>query len=422
MEKEIQELNNLLQMVKQKAGEKIQELQQVIQDQRDENDDLRNQLETRNSKIESLEAIILELRESLRENAENIEIDKTAILVPEPEKLVDDIKQIQMNAKIADKTKNSINDIGDMETKPTNDASSVEEHHNYIIVLEQANMKLKSELEQSLSEIEYLRSKTTELIQCNVKQDSELIRLREHLLTLEENSTHELIQLQSLVEEYKIQIYELESERDQWKSIEQRNDEVLNLQSQLDKLHTEMEEKECIINNLQQVLQQFSKEKDDAVQESVFNLEHKIQSLNEVLKERDALIQSLESELEQRTKNIEQQEQHQQDLAQKNEIIGNLRYEVAQLQSHLSEAIKMMRKGGGEESVDRNLMVNLLIQFINVPYGDKKRFEILKLISNVLNLGTEEQEKIGLIRKRVDDSTSPHEEVIEFNRIFPICG
>ena len=418
MEKEIQELNNLLQMVKQKAGEKIQELQQVIQDQRDENEDLRTQLETRNSKIESLEAIILELRESLREHAENIDLDKTAIQLPEPE---DDIKQIQKNAMIVDKT-NSINDIGNMETKSINDASSVEENRNAKIVLEQANMKLQSELEQSLSEIEYLRSKTTELIQCNVKQDSELIRLREHLLTLEENSTHELIQLQSLVEEYKMQIYELESERDQWKSIEQRNDEVLNLQSHLDKVQAEMEEKECLINNLQQVLQQFSKEKDDAVQESVFNLEHKIQSLNEVLKERDALIQSLESELEQRTKNIEQQEQHQQDLAQKNEIIGNLRYEVAQLQSHLSEAIKMMRKGGGEESVDRNLMVNLLIQFINVPYGDKKRFEILKLISNVLNLGTEEQEKIGLIRKRVDDSTSPHEEVIEFNRIFPICG
>ena len=418
MEKEIQELNNLLQMVKQKAGEKIQELQQVIQDQRDENEDLRTQLETRNSKIESLEAIILELRESLREHAENIDLDKTAIQLPEPE---DDIKQIQKNAMIVDKT-NSINDIGNMETKSINDASSVEENRNAKIVLEQANMKLQSELEQSLSEIEYLRSKTTELIQCNVKQDSELIRLREHLLTLEENSTHELIQLQSLVEEYKMQIYELESERDQWKSIEQRNDEVLNLQSHLDKVQAEMEEKECLINNLQQVLQQFSKEKDDAVQESVFNLEHKIQTLNEVLKERDALVQSLESELEQRTKNIEQQEQHQQDLAQKNEIIGNLRHELAQLQSHLSEAIKMMRKGGGEDSVDRNLMVNLLIQFINVPYGDKKRFEILKLISNVLNLGTEEQEKIGLIRKRVDDSTSPHEEVIEFNRIFPICG
>lgn len=41
------------------------------------------------------------------------------------------------------------------------------------------------------------------------------------------------------------------------------------------------------------------------------------------------------------------------ELAEKTALIGQLRHDIVQLQSHLSEAMRYMKQGSSEDSVDR---------------------------------------------------------------------
>lgn len=50
-------------------------------------------------------------------------------------------------------------------------------------------------------------------------------------------------------------------------------------------------------------------------------------------------------------------------------------------------------------NVDRRLISNLIVQFMTIPRGDGKRFEILKIIASVLHFNEEEQYRVGLIRR-----------------------
>jgi hypothetical protein len=43
----------------------------------------------------------------------------------------------------------------------------------------------------------------------------------------------------------------------------------------------------------------------------------------------------------------------QKELQEKNIIIGQLRHDILQLQTHLNEAMKFMKQGSSEDSVDR---------------------------------------------------------------------
>lgn len=83
---------------------------------------------------------------------------------------------------------------------------------------------------------------------------------------------------------------------------------------------------------------------------------------------------------------------------EKGVLVGQLRHDVIQLQTHLSEAMRLIRKGSADESVDRKLVSNLIIGFITAEHGSSKRYEILSLISSILKLDDSEKAKVGLIR------------------------
>lgn len=51
-----------------------------------------------------------------------------------------------------------------------------------------------------------------------------------------------------------------------------------------------------------------------------------------------------------------------------------------------------------DTAVDRRLVTNILLSFLNAPRGDAKRFEMLKVLSDILGWGETEREKAGLQR------------------------
>jgi hypothetical protein len=70
------------------------------------------------------------------------------------------------------------------------------------------------------------------------------------------------------------------------------------------------------------------------------------------------------------------------------------------LNEHLNEALRRLRRTAMDRdtAVDRRLVTNILLAFLGAPRGDAKRFEMLKVLSDILGWGEPEREKAGLQR------------------------
>ncbi len=62
------------------------------------------------------------------------------------------------------------------------------------------------------------------------------------------------------------------------------------------------------------------------------------------------------------------------------------------------EALRRLRRGTANTSVDRRLVTNILLTFLCTPREDTKRFEMLKLLASILSWSDEERMRAGLQR------------------------
>lgn len=79
------------------------------------------------------------------------------------------------------------------------------------------------------------------------------------------------------------------------------------------------------------------------------------------------------------------------------------------MNEHLMEALRRLRRSSTDTNVDRRLVTNVLLSFLNTPRADSKRFEMLTLLSSILQWDDDEREKAGLQRK--GGSVSPSSSV-----------
>ena len=63
------------------------------------------------------------------------------------------------------------------------------------------------------------------------------------------------------------------------------------------------------------------------------------------------------------------------------------------------EALRRLRRSSTDTNVDRRLVTNVLLSFLNTPRADSKRFEMLTLLASILQWSDDEREKAGLQRK-----------------------
>ena len=89
-------------------------------------------------------------------------------------------------------------------------------------------------------------------------------------------------------------------------------------------------------------------------------------------------------------------------VSSKDSEIQKLKHDIANLQSHLSEAMRRLKTGLNSDIVDKKLISNLIVQFLSLPRGDSKKFEILDVISGILDLSTSDKVKVGLLNDNVD--------------------
>ena len=77
--------------------------------------------------------------------------------------------------------------------------------------------------------------------------------------------------------------------------------------------------------------------------------------------------------------------------------IGKLRHEAIILNEHLTKALTMLKQSSDSESVDKELISNLLISFVAIPRADPRKFEVLDLISSFLNWDDDKKRQAGLL-------------------------
>ena len=93
-------------------------------------------------------------------------------------------------------------------------------------------------------------------------------------------------------------------------------------------------------------------------------------------------------------------------VGSKDSEIEKLKHDIASLQSHLSEAMRRLKSGLNSDIVDKKLISNLFVQFLSLSRGDSKKFEILDVISGILDFSKSDKVRVGLLHDKIN---SPQE-------------
>ncbi|AHY77501.1 ADI_G0057430.mRNA.1.CDS.1 [Saccharomyces cerevisiae] len=300
----------------------------------------------------------------------------------------------------------------------------LEEVQEQLTEYESQNLKLKKKLEATKTENSELQSTIVTL-------NTELENLEK-----EQESTEEVFL------EYESRIEALEDEKHD--IIEKHSKELNTYRKEKDQLNLQVQELMIILENnkqdisdlrterdeLRQALESHEKEK-AVLKNSLNDLELKIEEVDnkreEEVRERDQEVKSLRSQLdteiethnndtealESMKKQLEamkedasMKEKYEEESKQHILQIGKLRHEAIILNEHLTKALAMLKKSSDSESVDKELISNLLISFVSIPRADPRKFEVLELLSNFLNWDEDKKQQAGLISNNESKNSS----------------
>lgn len=147
--------------------------------------------------------------------------------------------------------------------------------------------------------------------------------------------------------------------------------------------------------------------------------EAQVEQLNQLVAEKSLEIEALEQEvtrlkavsddhetsLKQKDDEISQLREEtskitglQEEIHTKQLIIGKLRHEAVILNEHLTKSMGMLKQqlSQSKNTVDRDLISNLILNFVQLPRGDTKKFEALQLISDLLEWDDARKVQAGL--------------------------
>ncbi|CAO3619785.1 unnamed protein product [Mucor fragilis] len=280
---------------------------------------------------------------------------------------------------------------------------------------------IKETLTPRLEQDKQLRQKVNELMQELDSTREELEQSRSDMMLRDQESSqqiesldqeithlsHKLENVQQEREEYEAMAMQLDAEcnqvREQLKSSQL---ELSQLKSHMETEKLEHESEKASLANLQTVLEEFQVTKDAEMQAAVEHIERQLAVAKKSWAEYEERAHIAEAALAKYQQDVGKTQKYEQDIKEKNLLIGKLRHEAIILNEHLVEAMRKLKEETSESNVDRQLITNLLVGFLMAPRGDRKRYDILTIISNVLQLTEEQKEQIGLSRPKHGTSTS----------------
>ncbi|KAI9280462.1 hypothetical protein BY458DRAFT_487445 [Sporodiniella umbellata] len=369
---------------------------------------LRNTLVNLQSTVKNNLSGAEELEKDLKRQITQISMSNND-MIEEKENLRLEHEEIQNQAKSLEKelaeTKSQL-----LETEKKRESLN-KEHQSLLGKLSHIKETLTPRLEQDKQLREKIAELTNELeVSSTLLQENE-----DRIQTFEREYTEEKERLERVIENVTNQLEQTQKKCEEYEAITTDLDiQCGGIQEQLQKTQTELEvlktktaterleresEKTSLVN-LQTVLEEFQATKESEMQAAVGHVQQQLDVAKRSWKEYEKRAIEAEDSLEKFKNSQGKAEKCEREVKEKTLLIGKLRHEAIILNEHLVEAMRKLKEETSEDSVDRQLITNLLVGFLNAPRGDRKKFDILSIISNVLRLNEEEKEKIGLSRPK----------------------
>ncbi|KAG7806786.1 hypothetical protein KL921_004580 [Ogataea angusta] len=354
-------------------------------------EELKRQLEAKDKEISRLQSNSLkEQLEQKTEECEKYQSNYQALL-----SRLSSMKSVFQKMKESEiELENTQNELKTCKETIESLESQAEEKQRIIDSLSLSVASLKDEAANLNAECDKLSKDYTMLKKsAELKDDEQTLEIK-RLETSNKKYAVELQELRSEIEEYLIIVNEekiskqnLLHEMNETKAKnESLNTENRALQEERKLLQDQITDLESRIANLTQT---YEGEKHDLQHQIEVNIT-KASATEQQLQE----AQSKLGEAEQKLTRITDLEN---EVKQKQLTIGKLRHETIVLNEHLMKAMKLVKKESTTETVDRELISNLLISFLQIPRADAKKFEVLQLISNFLNWDDEKKRHAGLL-------------------------
>lgn len=358
---------------------KLSEKDSTIQQLTKEKDDIISPSNQTNEEVESLKTQLQQKVEESEKHKENYD------------KLLSRVSQMKT---IFQKMKESEAKLEEVESGKLKVEKQLEESNAKIKLLEATTMELNSEILNLNSECTKLSEENSELqklIESNqfeMQNDSKRLEDENKLLK------KELREVKSDLEEYQILVQEEKALKVSFYQ------EMNDLKSKYDALeHSKrLTDEKCQklseeIEGLNKTISALKDNEKNTAADVEEQLKSKIDQLNMSVEE----INDLKNLLKEKDHKLEAVAELESSLKEKQLLIGKLRHETITLNEHLNKAMKLVKRESGKETVDRELISNLFISFLQIPRGDNKKFEVLQLLANFLDWDDEKRRHAGLL-------------------------
>lgn len=326
---------------------------------------------------------------------------------------------LKMKTMVADRLKREVENT-------QREKAAHEETKKTLTILNEEFANVRQQLgaveSERAAEIKSLRDELAHIKEDGTHNEGELERLRLHLQEADQEYMLSANTQKDALEEYKKQVFTLENERKSWEvacqterenavkaaeQIEELHIRMANVKSQMDELRIDRDERLAACESLERVLA----EQDELVKKDIENktIEYKIQVQgleNEISTYKDTLTE-YENRINELTLANTELEKVREEADEKDRLISKLRQDTFENHQHLKEAMKRLQNNA--DQVDKPIITNLLISFLQVQRGDPKRFEILQIIASVLKLSDEDRVRIGISRPAAAGDPSVHQ-------------
>ncbi|KAI9101908.1 hypothetical protein DFS34DRAFT_684005 [Phlyctochytrium arcticum] len=373
------------------------------------------------TRVEALETEIAVLRANVTQSSsDDSETMKALVAAQEQvrrlagEKTLLMEKLTQMKNAIAPKLQNEIETSNQLREEVHARDEEIAELRQQITQLATAHDTLRAKAGTSATDAARLHVELETARERADRLEREVDRLRTHLMETEDAQVQDALAIEAQARDLTKQVERAERERDDWEAIagqereaaraalervDDLHDVVESLRGDMERLRLERERDGMAAANLQRVLAEFQDGKDAEIAEAVEDVSKKCAEAERGLAEWQRRAHEAEQKLEGVERDTPSAKRLQADLQERNVVIGKLRHDVVQLQTHLAEAMRRMRDAAAsDENVDRRLITNLLVSFLSAPRADAKRYEILSVIGSVLKFEEDERVKVGLAK------------------------
>ncbi|CAO3626846.1 unnamed protein product [Cunninghamella blakesleeana] len=406
---------NELDNEKKSLMEKITSLEKEISDHQKEKEQLNQKLMEGQQNNNQQQSLLNDI-EVLQEKINNLELEKKQqgeqieqTKQQEQQSLLEKIKLLEGTLETTTKERQQYQDqVEKLQREHQGLLDKISNIKETITPRLEAEKQLRVQVTELTSELDQTKQGLDEMRAAMVARDQEANQQLE-------NKERHLYQLQMRFEKVQREKEELEMSSMQLDARcsqleEKYNASLTDLNEYKRQMADELESsasERASLANLQTVLEEFQATKDAEIRAAVEHIERQLEIAKKSWSEYQERAKIAESALEQYQQDVAKTQQYEREIKEKNLLIGKLRHEAIILNEHLIEAMRRLKEETNENNVDRQLITNLLVGFFSAPRGDSKRFDILTIISNVLQMSDEQKELVGLIRMKSNGQKSP---------------